>query len=39
MKSRSTSPSAGELGSLTPEGRRVVLLPNGGPQWVLERLG
>ncbi|MER6101734.1 hypothetical protein ABT115_05145 [Streptomyces sp. NPDC001832] len=29
----------GELGSLTTEGQRVVLLPNGGPQWVLERLG
>ncbi|MFE7353085.1 hypothetical protein ACFU8Q_07725 [Streptomyces sp. NPDC057543] len=29
----------GELGSLTTDGRRVVLLPDRGPQWVMERLG
>ncbi|MFJ9677873.1 RICIN domain-containing protein [Streptomyces sp. NPDC101194] len=29
----------GEFGFLTTEGRRVVLLPGGEPQWVLERVG
>ncbi|WP_406496253.1 RICIN domain-containing protein [Streptomyces sp. NBC_00846] len=29
----------GELGSLTTESRRVVLLPDGGPQWLMQRLG
>ncbi|MFJ1544961.1 hypothetical protein [Streptomyces sp. NPDC088246] len=29
----------GEFGSLTTEGRRVVLLPDGRPQWIMERLG
>ncbi|WP_406383010.1 RICIN domain-containing protein [Streptomyces sp. NBC_01618] len=29
----------GELGSLTTDDQRVVLLPDRGPQWAMERLG